>query len=117
MTVNDPSDPATGGSAHEHQGVALKNRGIRFSDSEGEGVRDAAQDLGITPAEFEREGILEFVCNPEPATSISVPANLVPLIERTFRYTYMLATRCSTLERGKTLTTSSTRRGSFRRRC
>ena len=31
--------------------------------------------------------------NPTAGDSVSIPADLAPLIERTFRYTYMLATR------------------------
>ena len=93
MTVNDPTDPVMGDSEEQQPGVARKNRGIRFSDSEWDEVRQAAQVLGITPAEFVRDRILALVRRPPGADSAAIPADLVPLIERTFRYTYMLATK------------------------
>ena len=49
MTVNDPTDPETGNADDRHHVLARKNRGIRFSDSEWDEVREAAQDQGITP--------------------------------------------------------------------
>ena len=93
MTVNDPTHPETADTRHQQPGVARKNRGVRFSDSEWEEVRQAAQALAITPAEFVRERILDLVRSPAAPAFPPVPANLTPLIERTFRYTYMLATR------------------------
>ena len=93
MSVNDPTDPATGDADDRHHAVARRNRGIRFSDSEWNEVREAAQEQGITPAEFVREKILHLVRTPQTATTASLPADLAPLIERTFRYTHMLATR------------------------
>ena len=56
-------------------------------------MREAAQTDGVTPAEFVREKILALVRNREDAASVSLPAHLVPLIERTFRYTYVMATK------------------------
>ena len=93
MTVNDPIDSATGDSEDQHRTVARKNRGVRFSDSEWEEVREAAGDHGITPAEFVRERILELVRSPSRPASPALPTHLTPLIEHTFRYTYMLATK------------------------
>ena len=93
MTENDPIDSKTGDAGKQAQAVARKNRGIRFSDPEWEEVREAAQDRGITPAEFVRERILEIVRRPEAPARASIPTDLAPLIERTFRYTYMLATK------------------------
>ena len=49
MTVNDPTDPETGNADDRHHVLPRKNRGIRFSDSEWDEVREAAQDQGITP--------------------------------------------------------------------
>ena len=89
MTANHPTDD----SENQHHGVARKNRGVRFSDSEWDEVKSAAQSLGITPAEFVRDRVLELIRHPNTHASAAVPAYLVPLIERTFRYTYMLATK------------------------
>ena len=93
MTVNHPTDPKPIDPELQQQGNVRKNRGVRFSDSEWEEVRDAAQTHGITPAEFVRQKILALVRNREDPAPVSLPAHLVPLIERTFRYTYMIATR------------------------
>lgn len=93
MTVNVPTNPESGEAEGQHQALARKNRGVRFSDPEWEEVRETAQTLGVTPAEFVRERILELVRTPATPASVPVPADLAPLIERTFRYTHMLATR------------------------
>ena len=93
MTVDHPTDPETGDAQDRQQNVARKNRGVRFSDAEWEEVREAARTDGVTPAEFIREKILALVRNREDAASVSLPAHLVPLIERTFRYTYVMATK------------------------
>ena len=93
MTVDDPTDPKISDTDNRHHVLARRNRGIRFSDSEWDEVREAAQEQGITPAEFVRDEILHLVRAPEAAGAASLPADLAPLIERTFRYTHMLATR------------------------
>ncbi len=64
-----------------------KPRGIRFSDSEWEEVSGAAELHDVPVAEFVRERIVEISRGRAAAN-----ADLAPLIERTFRYTYMLAT-------------------------
>ncbi len=92
MTANHP-DPETGDARDQQHDAARKNRGVRFSDSEWKKVREAAQSHGITPAEFVRKKILALVRNRENAAPVSLPAHLVPLIMRTFRYTYIMATK------------------------
>lgn len=93
MTDNDPTRPGSGDSEEQLLPSIRRNRGVRFSDSEWEEVKQAARTLGITPAEFVRERILDLIRNPAAVDSLAVSSNLAPLIERTFRYTYMLATR------------------------
>ncbi len=93
MTVDHPTDPETGVAQDQEQNVARKNRGVRFSDAEWEEVREAAQTHGITPAEFVRDNILALVRNQEDNATVALPAHLVSLIERTFRYTYIMATK------------------------
>ncbi len=93
MSDNNRTDAGTADSGEQFQGSARKNRGVRFSDPEWEEVKQAAQMRGVTPAEFVRERMLELVRNPAARASVSIPGDLAPLIERTFRYTYMLATR------------------------
>ena len=93
MTVNDPTDTDSAPTLDHQQGLARKNRGVRFSDPEWEEVKQGAQAHDVTPAEFVRERILELVRNPAGTGSATIPASLTPLVERTFRYTYMLATK------------------------
>ena len=93
MAVNDPTDSDPGPAEDPQHGLARKNRGIRFSNPEWEEVKQAAQTGGITPAEFVRDRILDLIRNPDAPGHDAVPAHLAPLVERTFRYTYMLATR------------------------
>ena len=93
VTENDPIDAENDAAQDERQGAARKPRGIRFSDSEWDEVKNAAQQHGVPAAEYVRERILDMARNPNGAGSAAIPADLVPLIERTFRYTYMLATK------------------------
>lgn len=104
MTVSHPTDPETVPPGDPQHGLARKNRGIRFFDPEWEAVKQAAQALDLTPAEFVRDRNLEFVRNPPGDGHVAIPANLTPLIERTFRYAYMLATkmRDEMIDHGKT---------------
>ena len=71
-----------------NQGGARRTRGIRFSDSEWEEVKAAVELHDVPVAEFVRKGILDVARGCAHAT----PASLAPLIERSFRYTYMLVT-------------------------
>ena len=77
----------------EKQADPRKSRTVRFTDSEWEEVKAAADEHGLPAAEFVRDRILDLARNPPAAGSVTIPANLLPLIERTFRYTYMLAIR------------------------
>ena len=93
MTETDPTALKTTENDEQHPVSARKNRGVRFSDPEWEEVKEAAQTRGITPAEFVRERILDLIRNPAATGPVAIPTDLVPLIERTFRYTYMLVTK------------------------
>ena len=82
-----------------------KPRAIRFSDSEWEEVKKAAERYRVPAAEYVRTTILHIARDPSGPGSGTIPADLVPLIERTFRYAYMLATKLrddmSTTDTGK----------------
>ena len=93
MTENDPTGSETGDGEEQLQSATRKNRGIRFSGTEWEEVKQAVRIHGITPAEFVRDRILNLIRSPKTASSTATPANLGPLIERTFRYSYMVATK------------------------
>ena len=92
MTPTDAPDPANGDHPAEKQGDARRTRGIRFSDSEWEEVKTAAERHAVPAAEFVREKILDMARNPAGAEAAAIPPSLAPLIERMFRYTWMLAT-------------------------
>ena len=93
MTENDRSDTEPAENAEEKHDTVRKNRGIRFSDLEWETVERAAKAHGVTPSEFVREKILEIASGSPGQDSDAVRHSLAPLIQRTFRYTWMLATR------------------------
>ena len=56
-------------------------------------VKKAAERHGVAAAEYVRETILDMARRPEDTDSTEISGDLAPLIERTFRYTYMLATK------------------------
>ena len=93
MTGSDRHESETGGASPDKPADVRKPRGIRFSDSEWEEVRTAAERNDVPVAEFVRERILEIARGRAAANISGIPADLAPLIERTFRYTYMLATQ------------------------
>ena len=92
MTETDAPEPQTGGESADRPSDARRTRGIRFSDLEWEEVKTAAERHDIPAAEFVRERILDIARAGSVTDSSTVPAQLTPLIERTFRYAYILAT-------------------------
>ena len=67
---------------------------IRFSGAEWERVETVAGRRGLTPAEFVR--LAALAATEDVSGLLRSPGRidrLAPLIERTFRYSYMLATR------------------------
>ena len=92
MGEDDRNEAADGGRGAEKRGDARKTRGIRFSESEWEEVKNAAAAHGMPAAEFVREKILALARGPESADPVPVQPSMVPLIERMFRYTWFLAT-------------------------
>ena len=92
MTKSDRTDPQSGDGPTANQGAARRTRGIRFSDSEWQEVKEAAELHDVPAAEFVRERILDVARGRTHADTHAAQASLAPLIERTFRYTWMLAT-------------------------
>lgn len=82
-----PSEPAA--AAAGRRGAVRKTRGIRFSDSEWREVLEAAERHDIPAAEFVRAAVLGAARRGGGIPSLAV---LAPLIERTFRYAWVLAT-------------------------
>ena len=92
MTTTDPSKPEHGGLEAETPDDARKTRGIRFSQSEWEEVKAAAERRSVAAAEFVRAACLDAARVDDDAETEATAADMAPLIERTFRYVYMLAT-------------------------
>ena len=92
MTKTDRTETESGDSPTAKRGHARRTRGIRFSDSEWEEVKAAAELHDVPAAEFVRKKILDIARSRADTGADAIPASLTPLIERTFRYTWMLAT-------------------------
>ena len=92
MDEDDRNEAAKGERGAEKTGDARKTRGIRFSESEWEEVKNAAAAHDMPAAEFVREKMLALARGPMSADAAPVQDPMVPLIERMFRYTWFLAT-------------------------
>lgn len=92
MSTVVPSNPKSLSLKAGVAGETRKTRGIRFSDSEWEEVKGAAERHGLPLAEFVREKLLKIARGDSTVDSAATIAALAPLIERTFRYTWILAT-------------------------
>lgn len=92
MTETDPDESQSIEDSTPNQPDLRRPRGIRFSDSEWEEVKAAAERDGIPVAEFVRFKLLAIARANDNDDSAAIIASLVPLIERTFRYTWILAT-------------------------
>ena len=92
MTETDPDEPQSTADSTPDQPDLRRQRGIRFSDSEWEEVKAAAEHNGIPVAEFVRFKLLAIARGNANDDSAAIIASLAPLIERTFRYTWILAT-------------------------
>ena len=95
MTETDRTEPESesGDAPNANRGAARRTRGIRFSDSEWEEVKAAAELHDVPAAEFVRKRILDVARGRVDANAGAAPTSLAPLIERTFRYAYMLVTQ------------------------
>ena len=92
MGEDDRIEVPGGETGAEKAGDARKTRGIRFSESEWEEVKNAAAAHKMPAAEFVRETMLALARGPESADPAPIMASMAPLIERMFRYTWFVAT-------------------------
>ena len=93
MTETDHGEQRPTGTPSPARSGPRRTRGLRFSDSEWEEVRTAAEADGLPVSEFVRDRLLAVVRGDATAGSAVSLASLAPLIERTFRYAWILATR------------------------
>ena len=92
MTTTDPNVPESAddsAAAHTHTRTP---RGIRFSDSEWESVKDAAIRHKISAAEFVRNATLSAIATAPEEDSGTIPPGIVKLIKHTYRSVYILST-------------------------
>ncbi len=92
MAENGPIEPETNDSRDPRQSDVRRTRGIRFSDSEWEEVKTAAEKHGVPAAEFVRDTVLDLARGRTSATSAALPPGLAALIESTYRGVYILTT-------------------------
>ena len=92
MSEVERNGAAGGKDAAERADDLRRTRSIRFSDSEWEEVKRAAREHDMPAAEFVRQTMLGLVRAPDGGGRAPVPPSWVPLIERTFRYAWFLAT-------------------------
>ena len=97
MTKTDRTEPESRDRPHRKPGRRASHRGIRFSDSEWQEVKAAAEQHDVPAAEFIRKRIMDVARGradvDADASADAIPASFAPLIGRTFRYTYMLVTQ------------------------
>ena len=89
---NRPNRTRTRRCTHGKPGRPRRTRDIRFSDSEQEEVKAATEIHDVPAAEFVRKTILDVARGCADDSAGAAPASLTPLIERSFRYAYMLVT-------------------------
>ena len=92
MSEDERIEAAGGETGAEKAGDARKTRGIRFSESEWEDVKNAAAAHEMSAAEFVREKMLALARGTERVDAPTIVPSITPLIERMFRYTWFLAT-------------------------
>ncbi|MDE0050572.1 MAG: hypothetical protein OXO52_12345 [Rhodospirillales bacterium] len=92
MSEEARNEAAGGESGAEKTGDARKTRGIRFSESEWEEVKNAAAAHEMPAAEFVRVKMLALARGTDRADAPAGAPSMAPLIERMFRYTWFLAT-------------------------
>ena len=73
MTENGPIEPETNDSRDPGQGGARRTRGIRFSDSEWEEVKKAAEKHDVPAGKLVRDTVLDLASGRTGAAS-GVPA-------------------------------------------
>ena len=89
MTDSGSPRPESDAASAGARAAARRTRGIRFSESEWREVLEAAERHGVPAAEFVRATVLAAARGRDGVPTI---AALAPLIERTFRYAWVLAT-------------------------
>ena len=92
MSEDGRNEAAGGGTVPERADDLRRTRSIRFSDSEWAEVKGAAREHDMPTAELVRRTMLGLVRAPDGGGRAPVPPSWAPLIERTFRYAWFLAT-------------------------
>ena len=88
MTDNDATEADT----DEKHSERRSPRTVRFSDPEWDKVEKAAAKRNLSPATFVRNAALADAANQNAMASGAVPPEVLELIKRIYRGTYMLST-------------------------
>ena len=92
MIENGSIEPETSGSRDPGQGGARTTRGIRFSDSEWEEVKKAAEERCVPAGKLIRDTVLDLARGGIGKGSASLPAGHAALLEGVYRGVYILST-------------------------
>ena len=92
MTENGSIEHETSGSRDPGQGGARTTRGIRFSDSEWEEVKKAAEERDVPAGKIVRDTVLDLARGRTGTKSGALPAGHAALLERVYRGVYILST-------------------------
>ena len=92
MTENGSIEPENTDKRDPEQDGARTTRGIRFSDSEWEEVKKAAEERGLPAGKLVRDTVLDLARNTTGAASASLPPGHAALLERVYRGVYILST-------------------------
>ena len=92
MSEND-NDIAPGDAGKDDKPSGSRTaRSIRFFDSEWERIESAAEERGLSAAEYVRFAALDLAGGPATTAPETLSPALGPLIESTYRAVYLLAT-------------------------
>ena len=92
MSESERTGAETGATPDEKQTDTRTPRAIRFSDSEWDEVKTAAAEHKIPAAEFVRDAALDLARNRNVVDPAAMPPEIVALIERIYRSTYIVVT-------------------------
>ncbi len=92
MAENSSIKPEASDSGDPGHDGARRTRGIRFSDSEWEVVRKAAEERDVAAGKLVRDAVLDLARGRTGAASASLPPGHAALLEGVYRGVYILST-------------------------
>lgn len=92
MTEDNAAEELPRASAQEKSSSHRSPRTVRFSGSEWQKIEEAACAMAISPAAFTRNAALRAVADREAAPSGVLPPEILELVKRIYRSTYIMST-------------------------